>query len=201
MQKDNMIKIGILFIIVIVCGFMYSCSDSQKTSVRIEEQPVEADEPEKVDLPSNTQAQTKEDILSYVYICGEVKVPGVYQVEEGARLYQIVEMAGGLLESAAPNYLNLAESVTDGQKIVVPTIEEANDMILVENESSNGLVNINTATEDTLTTLPGIGASKAKNIISYRESRGGFQTIEELMEIDGIKEGVFNKVKDLITVK
>lgn len=201
MQKDKMIKIGILLITVIACGFLYSCSDSQKTSVRIEEQPVEANELEKADVPSDTQAQTKEDTLFYVYICGEVKLPGVYQVKEGARLYQVVEMAGGLLETAAPNYLNLAENVTDGQKIVVPTIDEANDMVIVENESSNGLVNINTANEDTLTTLPGIGASKAKNIINYRESKGGFQTIEELTEIEGIKEGVFNKVKDLITVK
>lgn len=201
MQKDKMIKIGIIFITVIVCGFLYSCSDSQKTKVMIEERTVEANELERDGVPSDIQTQTKEDTLSYVYICGEVKLPGVYQVEEGARLYQVVEMAGGLLETAAPNYLNLAESVTDGQKIVVPTIDEANDMVIVENESSNGLININTANEDTLTTLPGIGASKAKNIINYRESKGGFQTIEELMEIDGIKEGVFNKVKDLITVK
>lgn len=201
MQKDKMIKIGILFITIVVCGFLYSCSDGQKTKVMIEEQSAASNEIEKVDVPSDTQAQTKEDTLSYVYICGEVMSPGVYQVEEGARLYQVVEMAGGLLETAAPNYLNLAESVTDGQKIVVPTIDEANEMAIVESESANGLVNINTANEETLTTLPGIGASKAKNIINYRESKGGFQTIEELMEIDGIKEGVFQKVKDMITVK
>lgn len=200
MQKDKMIKIGILFITVIVCGFLYSCSDSQKTNM-IEEQAIEANQLENADVPSDTQEQTKEDTLCYVYICGEVKLPGVYQVEEGARLYQVVEMAGGLLETAALNYLNLAESVTDGQKIVVPTIDEANALVIAEEEKSNGLVNINTANEDTLTTLPGIGASKAKNIINYRESKGGFQTIEELMEIDGIKEGVFHKVKDLITVK
>lgn len=200
MQKDKMIKIGILFITVIVCGFLYSCSDSQKTNM-IKEQAIEANQLENADVPSDTQEQTKEDTLCYVYICGEVKLPGVYQVEEGARLYQVVEMAGGLLETAALNYLNLAESVTDGQKIVVPTIDEANALVIVEEEKSNGLVNINTANEDTLTTLPGIGASKAKNIINYRESKGGFQTIEELMEIDGIKEGVFHKVKDLITVK
>jgi competence protein ComEA len=115
-------------------------------------------------------------------------------------MYQIVELAGGVLETAADNYLNLAQSVTDGQKIDVPTQEESEKLEVMQEESASQYININTANEETLTTLPGIGASKAKSIISYRESKGGFTSIEELMEIEGIKEGVYNKVKDMITV-
>lgn len=200
MKKDKMIKIGILLITFFICGCLYSCQESQKTKVSIEET---SDSNETVITESETETQSdkKEDTFIYVYICGEVQSPGVYQVEEGARLYQVVEMAGGILETASKNYLNLAECVTDGQKIVVPTIEEAEQLETSEGESSSGLVNINTANEETLTTLPGIGTSKAKSIIAYRESKGNFQSIEGLMEIEGIKEGVFSKIKDMITVK
>lgn len=201
MQKDKIIKFGILLITFFICGCLYSCQDSQKTKVSIEEQISDSDEALANESETDTQSDKKEDAFIYVYICGEVQSPGVYPVEEGARLYQIVEMAGGILETASKNYLNLAECVTDGQKIVVPTKDEAEQLEISEKESTSGLININTANEDALTTLPGIGASKAKSIIAYRESNGNFQSIEGLMEVEGIKEGVFNKVKDMITVK
>jgi competence protein ComEA len=201
MKKDKMIKIGILLITFFLCGCLYSCQESQKTKVSIEEQTSDSIETVTTESKTETQSDKKEDTFIYVYICGEVQSPGVYQVEEGARLYQVVEMAGGILETASKNYLNLAECVTDGQKIVVPTIEEAQQLETFEEESSSGLVNINIANEETLTTLPGIGTSKAKSIIAYRESKGNFQSIEGLMEIEGIKEGVFSKIKDMITVK
>jgi competence protein ComEA len=201
MQKDKMIQVGILVITFILCGCLYSCQDSQKTKVLVEEKTVSKEQSNTNTDKSEAIDTKQEDKKIVVYLCGEVKSPGVYEVDEGSRLYQVVELAGGILETASPNYLNLAECVTDGQKIVVPSVEEANELEQAQTESSSGLVNLNTANEDTLTTLPGIGPSKAKSIISYRESKGSFQSVEELMEIEGIKEGVFNKVKDMITVK
>lgn len=237
MQKDKIIKLSIIFIIFILCGCLYSCKDSEKTVVslegRVQDSSNKTDSESKSDITSDNDKVTSDNIvkdndnktsddiepqnnkeaekLIYVYICGEVQNPGVYQVDEGARMYQVVDLAGGILETGAQNYLNLAETVTDGQKVVVPTKEEAKQLEETpqieanketkQEEASSQYININTADEATLTTLPGIGASKAKSIISYRDSKGGFQSIEELMKIEGIKEGVYNKVKDMITVK
>lgn len=143
----------------------------------------------------------------FVYVCGAVGRPGVYEADEGSRIFEVLEMAGGVTDVAAEQYLNLAETVADGQKIVVPTQEEALLMELKpeggggSDSGGNSLVNLNTAGEEELTSLPGIGASKAKSIIAYREEHGGFQKVDEIKNIEGIKDGVFQKIKDLITVK
>lgn len=135
-----------------------------------------------------------------VYVCGEVAEPGLYEFSEGARIADAVEAAGGMTAQAADSYLNLAEYISDGQKIEVPSKEEAGAEKKLLEEAALGLVNLNTASEQELMELPGIGASKAREIVNYRESSGGFSRIEDLMEIPGIKEGVFNKIKDQITV-
>lgn len=135
-----------------------------------------------------------------VYVCGEVVKPGVYELEASARIGEAVEAAGGMTEEAAESWLNLAEHVTDGQKIEVPSKEQAQKLKEQAAEQENGLVNLNTATAEQLMALSGIGESKAADILSYREQKGGFQSIEELMQIPGIKERVFEKIKDQITV-
>ena len=135
-----------------------------------------------------------------VYVCGEVAVPGVYELEASARIGEAVEAAGGMTEEAAESWLNLAEHMTDGQKIEVPSKEQAEKLEEQDTEQESSLVNLNTATAEQLTTLSGIGESKAKDILNYREQHGGFQGIEELMQIPGIKERVFEKIKDQITI-
>lgn len=143
-----------------------------------------------------------------VHICGAVKDPGVYTLEENSRIYQAIEKAGGFREDADSDYLNQADMITDGMKIYVPTEAE------VEESGSSGawmesagaaaadsrLVNINTAGEELLCTLPGVGSIKAKSIIAYREDNGAFQKIEDIMNVEGIKDGLFQKIKDSITV-
>lgn len=136
----------------------------------------------------------------WVYVCGEVRDPGVYELPEGSRITDAVEAAGGMTGDAAETYLNLAETLSDGQKIEVPSVEMAEALEEAAAQDTSGLVNLNRATEAELMTLSGIGESKAKEIIRYRESRGGFQKPEDLMNIPGIKEGVFNKIRDQITV-
>jgi competence protein ComEA len=139
----------------------------------------------------------------FVYICGAVINPGVYEMDSGSRICDVLEQAGGFSEDASTTYLNLAEFVSDGQKVYVPTQEELTVELLAEEETAetgSGKININTASKEVLVTLPGIGESKADSIIAYRTEHGGFSSIEEIMEIPGIKEAVFSKIKELITV-
>lgn len=135
-----------------------------------------------------------------VYVCGEVRAPGVYELPEGSRIVDAVEAAGGMTEAASGTWLNLAEPVSDGQKIEVPSETEASELEKEQQEAQSGLVNLNTASAEELMTLTGIGESKAEAILSYREEHGGFEKPEELMEIPGIKEGVFEKIRDQVTV-
>ena len=141
-----------------------------------------------------------------VHVCGAVKNPGVYQAEPGTRLYRLIEMAGGFLQEADPDYLNLAMEAEDGMQIRVPTKEEAlaygppTTESQTVSETVEGKVDINRADEALLCTLPGIGESRAKSIIKYREENGYFQAPEDIMKISGIKEAAYEKIKDYITV-
>lgn len=136
----------------------------------------------------------------YVHICGEVLAPGVYEMPEGSRVYELLSIAGGATDKGAPDTVNLAGVLKDGERVVIPSEEEAASMAEHAGAEDTGLVNINTASAEQLMTLPGIGESKARDIIQYREESGGFQTIEDIMKISGIKEAVFRKIQSLITV-
>lgn len=134
----------------------------------------------------------------YVHVCGEVEHPGVYELPAGSRTYEAIQLAGGLTASAAKEAVNQASLLTDGQQIVVPSYEEQASAALTE--SGTGLVNLNQASAAELMTLPGIGEAKAADIIAYREAQGGFASIEEIKNVSGIKDALFNKIKDKIVV-
>ncbi len=157
--------------------------------------------------------------ICYIHIAGAVMRPGVYQAEEGSRLYQIVEMAGGFAPDAAQSYLNLAMEVDDGMKVVVPALddltgeEEAGEepedgkaWILydtaedTEPAGSGDRININTAGKEELMALSGIGEARAEAIIRFRQEQGPFETIEDIMKVPGIKQAAFEKIKDRISV-
>lgn len=128
----------------------------------------------------------------YVYICGAVANPGVYEVEAGSRIYEVVCMAGGLTEEADVSSVNQAEPVYDGQMIYLSS--------QTAGEATDGRVNINTASVEDLMTLSGIGQTKAEQILAYRDKNGKFSSVEEIMNVDGIKEGLYNRIKDDIRV-
>lgn len=136
----------------------------------------------------------------YVQVDGAVQSPGVYKLSNGARVYEALDEAGGLLDTADASGVNQAEKVEDGQKIYIPTTSETEEARSASAISSDGKVNINMATAEELMTLPGIGESKANDIISYREANGTFSKIEDIMNIPGIKDGVFRKISGSITV-
>ncbi len=150
------------------------------------------------DSPENT----KPAII--VHVCGCVNAPGVYELPEGSRIYEAVEAAGGMGESAAADFLNQAAVVEDGQQIYIPSGEEVSGQAWEPADpagtADDGKINLNTAGEEELMSLSGIGEAKAAAIIRYRQEKGGFSSIEELMEVDGIKEGVFEKIKDQVKV-
>lgn len=170
-------------------------------------------------VPENSSMA--EAALCYVYVCGEVQLPGVYTLPEGARIYEALELAGGFTGQAADSWLNLAEPVADGMKLEVPSEAQTKDPSWqAQNQSGTGngenrtggnaktaasgqqtaLVNINTASQEELMTLKGIGASRAEDIIRYRKEAGGFTKIEDIMNVPGIKDAAFQKIKENITV-
>ena len=134
----------------------------------------------------------------FVYICGAVYVPGVYEIKPDARIYEIVEQAGGLLPEADPTKVNLALGLVDGQMIYIPYFGE--DMVL-DNQNTNEdntKIDINSATTHELCKLPGIGEAKAKAIIAYREKNGAFSKISDIKKVSGIKDALYESIKDYI---
>ncbi len=144
----------------------------------------------------NTAADTDRQIC--VHVCGQVCQPGVVMLPEGSRAWEAVESAGGLRDDAQEEAVNLAAVLRDGERLYIPsegeTLPESTD------GSNRGLVNLNTADAAGLQTLPGIGESRAADILSYRERNGGFQSPEEIMRVPGIKESTYEKIKDKITI-
>ena len=161
------------------------------------------------------QEEAGNDGLYYVHVCGAVYAPGVYALAPGSRVYEALLLAGGLTEEACEQSINQAELLWDGEMIFVPTEEEAKDGAVGvrpyasagvsaaqgEQEPSDGRIDLNTAGAAELMTLPGIGQTKAESILAYREKNGAFSTVEEIMQVDGIKEGLYTRIKDKIRVK
>ena len=172
-----------------------------------------------------SDASSEEAKTLVVHICGAVSAPGVYELPAGSRIIDAVEAGGGFLPEADEACCNLAEEIVDGCQIYIMTKSESctdgqtekkagiqtspygdmqtTDRNVRSNSTTaldNGLVNLNTADVAALMTLPGIGESRAKAIISYREQHGAFAQIEDIMKISGIKQAAFSKIKDKITV-
>lgn len=139
----------------------------------------------------------------FVYVCGAVQNPGVYELTPGSRIYQAVERAGGFGADAAIAAVNQAQKLEDGQQVVIPTQDEAKYYEPSEGETAlpgDSRININSADLTALMQLSGIGESRAQGIIKYREENGMFQTIEEIKNVTGIGEKIYEKIKENITV-
>lgn len=196
-------KILLISILFVIAGVCYSCSHKQEL-VPLTETFALAESTAGSELQPSTEAV----VICYVHICGEVNRPGVYEMEEGERIYQVVERAGGYTAEAATDYLNLAGPVSDGMKLVVPNLNELSaadaafggDAGSGQSDPVSEKININTASKEMLMRLRGIGESRAEDIIRYREQHGKFHAIEDIMNIPGIKNAAFEKIKDDISV-
>lgn len=192
MQRKIRIYIACMILVL-------SCLGCQK------KQPVQELEeinPKKSEVSENKEKQQEEKNTIYVYVCGAVAHAGVYELKTDSRVYEAIEKAGGFTEDAAVSGINQAALLKDEEQIYVPFTGEAGNLNQEagQSEAESGKVNLNTATKEELMTLAGIGESKADSIIRYREEKGKFQSIEDIKQIEGIKDGVFQKIKDLITV-
>lgn len=203
MRNKKIKYIGIVMFLIL-CGIFYTMEENNKSIQKLNVSGKSAEEiieePEISSQPETTKI-CKKDI--YVYVCGAVVNPGVYKAEEDARVYQLIQMAGGILPEGAQNHINQAAPVTDGEQLYVPFQSEVETNVIDSKGQENGEkgVNINTAGLEELMTLPGIGESKAQLIIQYREEHGAFQNIEELTNIPGIKSGVYEKIKELVRIR
>lgn len=136
----------------------------------------------------------------YVDISGCVLNPGVYKVEAGTRLFQLIEKAGGITEDADIRELNRAEEVSDGQKVIIYSLNESQEVQHQGQSTEAGKVNINKADALELQTVPGIGPATAQKIIEYRQNNGRFNSLEDLKNVKGIGEKTFESMKEYITV-
>lgn len=195
------------------------------TALNGAEQELESTDPVAADA-SGAEIQSREKEESqlekiYIHVCGAVESPGVYELEQGQRVCDAVRMAGGFAGDADEDYVNQAERLSDGAKLVIPTREQSAaekerqtaELGLVEPETaetpqdsgethgSGEKININTASESELCQIPGVGTTRAAAIVAYREAHGAFQKTEDIMKVSGIKEGTFEKIKDSIRVE
>lgn len=182
--------------ILLLSGIVFtSCKDSDIFGVETDKEALMTDEvknEENLDKSSNLKEMQEDVQTLLVHVCGAVKTPGVYALNDGDRISDAVDMAGGIVQDGDADAVNLAAFVTDGQQIRIPFAGEPS--------VNDGVVNINTASEEELCTIPGIGETRAKQILEYRSEHGPFTSAEDLMNVPGIKEGTFNKISKYIKV-
>ena len=197
--NKNQIIIAFIAIIICIVIVIYILSLNQQNFNNYEDLEI-TDTEEIVEEP-----EEKEKIK--VHIAGSVVSEGIVELEEGARVADAIDQAGGTTADANMNQVNLAYKVQDGQKIYIPNINEeeyeiTEDMEGIQNiyETNSDIININTATQTELELLPGIGPSTASKIIKYREENGEFKTIDDIKNVSGIGDAKFESIKDQITV-
>lgn len=182
--------------LVLAAGLLFSCS---RQSVMVQSSSEEVPAAESAVQQVSALPEESESVI-WVHVCGAVQQEGVYALPAGSRYEQAIEAAGGFSEDADRTALNLAALAADGEQIRVLSKEEAEALNAAEASAADTRVNINTASKEVLMSLPGIGEARAEAIIAYREEHGEFQSIEDIMQVSGIKEAAFEKLKAKIKV-
>ncbi|MCH5252551.1 MAG: helix-hairpin-helix domain-containing protein [Lachnospiraceae bacterium] len=203
MDKKKTIKVVIAVCAVILCGVIYCYTGKTAESEVVVTEGFSDDSGTRGKEKETSAPDDKSELENpvYVHICGEVKKPGVYIFDKEPRVAEVVEKAGGFTKKADRAAINLAEAVQDGTQLqIVKKAKKASEETSEEGEKDSGKININKASKEELMTISGIGESKASQIIAYRETNGRFARIEDIMNISGIKNGIFEKIKDFITV-
>lgn len=193
-MKQNTIILLLAVVGICVCGGIWLFQGKQV-------QPAEAIVSEGTNDSLTQQTAESEEGQIYIHIVGAVKKPGVYTFQKKPRVIEVVEKAGGFTKDAVTAEINQAELVEDGTQLAIASQKDFKEKDGQQAEQTEtGKVNLNTAAKEQLMTLTGIGEAKAIAIIAYREEKGKFQKPEDLMNIPGIKEGVFDKIKSRICV-
>lgn len=218
MKKNKIYKVSVFLLAALL---MQGCSESSATYADLDLNSVSvskdtgcspSDDSSEVSLSCEN---VSEDVI-IVGITGEIQNPGVYYLPKGSRVFELINAAGGFLETADSSGLNLVYELKDGMQLNIPSADTDSDnqSLIIDTLSSKNIVsggvqnenpakegvrvNINTASESELTTLTGIGSTRALAIIEYREKNGKFNTIDDIKNVSGIKEGTFEKIRDKI---
>ncbi len=247
-QKNGVINWGrskrkLFFITLLLASGLFGCNkpDMLETATVVEDGKLPKEAVEETTAGQAAADQTTADQVAadkttadqektasekiYVHICGAVLCPGVYELSQGARIYEAIRLAGGMKEEACGEALNQAEVLADEQKLYVPTVSEweksgksgkeievlsgpmaggeqkaESAQVSGAQVSTDEKININTADRALLCTLPGVGETRAEAIIAFRSEHGAFQKIEDIMQVPGIKDGLFSKIRDHISV-
>ncbi len=206
-KQKIIIAIVLLFMVGVIIYYCYTCF--QKTNEEIFSSTEETNEIQEETEKNNEEKEDDEEII--IDIAGQVQKEGIIKLKEGSRIADAIEKAGGLKENASTKNINLAYKLEDGQKIYIPSKEEDQNQTTYITDSESGsvsniqanqekVININTATQEQLEDIPGIGESTAQKIITYRNENGKFKTIEEIKNVSGIGEAKFNQMKEYIKV-
>ena len=199
---DKKLLIIFISILIIICVSIYFFTKDEDTNILL------SNELYTVDNTDNTN-EDLETIM--VHIDGEVVTPGIISLKAGSRIADAIQACGGTTDISDISKINLAYELKDGQKVYIPSIYDVEDVEYIQNDAGNNviipdtssnsaLVNINSATQAELETLPGIGPSTAAKIIDYRNKNGDFKNIEDIMNVSGIGESKFNNIKNYICI-
>lgn len=204
--KENKVKKQIILLGIVVLMMLVGCTGCKKQSYLETQSDLQEEHTKSADTTEEKKQQTEQVTEIYVQIDGAVKKPGVYTFSEESRVYELIEAAGGLLPEAYDLGINQAKRLADGEKIYVYTKEEiengagTTDTQNPKGQTDDGKVNINTASVEELMTLSGIGETRAKDIIAYRNAHGAFSLPEDLKNVSGIGDSTYNKIADAIIV-
>lgn len=186
METKKLAAIGLCALIVIIAAVAIFNYINNSNSVKLE----------------NSEASADDAITSQiqVHVAGEVNKPGVYKLDDGSRIMDAVNAAGGFTEKADKNSLNLAKVLEDGEQVMINSTDSASQNTTQGSTTNNGKININTADLSQLQTLNGVGPSTAQKIIDYRNANGKFKAIEDIKKVSGIGDKTYEKFKDQICV-
>ena len=204
--KENKVKKQIILLGIVVLMMLVGCTGCKKQSYLETQSDLQEEHTKSADTTEEKKQQTEQVTEIYVQIDGAVKKPGVYTFSEESRVYELIEAAGGLLPEAYDLGINQAKRLADGEKIYVYTKEEiengagTTDTQNPRGQTDDGKININTASVEELMTLSGIGETRAKDIIAYRNAHGAFSLPEDLKNVSGIGDSTYNKIADAIIV-
>lgn len=197
LDRRYLAAIALILLVAFAGGIKYQ---SYNESRRQEEQLLL----EELNLPKSAleEQEEEEESLIQVYVCGEVKYPGIYQLKPGGRVHQVIDMAVAL-EEAELSYLGMARELIDGETIVVPLLGDVEKAGLTAGTPmGHSKVNINQASaEEMASKLSGIGPVLAQRIVDYRSAQGPFQDIEDLKQVSGIGDKKYNDIKEMICVR
>jgi len=208
-KNPNLIKVTIIALVIIVAFLVTMCGGKDEGGISIETQDPKLQTSEDQEILEPEQSG-----IIIVDVGGAVNNPGVIELPEGSRVYQAIEKAGGLTRDGDLNQINQAVLLNDCDKLYIPTFQDAEKLTTTSNNhqgvglisggssnsNSDGKININTASQQELETLNGVGPVTANKIIDYRTINGRFDTIENIMEVPGIGEKTFAALKDHLCI-